>query len=149
MPILNYTPRAFREDWATGVTQTTAASPVRYGPFFSDAFTRCIIRIDRTASTGAQTMDAALQVQDATGDFVSFLDHAGNAVSFVQWADDSHIHKSIEVGTGVLSGDADDTITFGTNFKAYNVSLPPEWYILVTGASGTDDTFTGIIDWLP
>ncbi len=146
MPISNSTPQAHREDWATGVTQLVGAT--RYGPFYPGPYTRAIFRIDRTAEVGAETMDAKLQTTDPTGDFVDLLDHAGNACAFVQWADGSAIPKSIEVGSGVLSSDADDIIT-STNFKWYNVSLPAELYILVTGASGTSDTFSGSIDWLP
>ena len=149
MPILNTNPSAYREDWANAVVQTTAASPVTYGPFYPGPYRRAVVGIKRTTSTGAQTMDAKLQFKDATGTQADWLDHAGNAISFVQWADDSHIEKRIEVGPGVTSGDADDTITFGTNYKLYNVSLPSEFYVVVTGASGTDDTFSGYIEWLP
>jgi len=90
-----------------------------------------------------------MQTTDPSGAFIDVLDHAGAAISFVQWADDSHVVKSLEVGVGVTSGDADDTITFGTNHKLYNVSLPSEFYWLVTGASGTSDTFSAYNDMLP
>jgi hypothetical protein len=148
MPIGNSNAQAYRDNWASAVVQTTAASPVTYGPFYPGPYTRARIGIQRTASVGGQTMDAKLQYYNATGTAADLLDHAGNAVSFVQWADDSHIEKVIEVGPTTLSSDADDTIT-STNYKWYNVSLPESFVIIVTGATGTSDTFSGYIDWLP
>lgn len=147
MPISNSRCVGYREEWANAVTQLVGA--IRYGPFYPGCCTRAIFRIDRTAEVGAETMDAKLQTTDATGDFVDVLDHAGAAVGFVQWADGSAIPKTIEVGPGVLSSDADDTITAGTNFKWYNVSLPSEFYILITGAGGTSDTFSAVNEYLP
>lgn len=149
MPIANSRVQAYREQWASAVTQTTAASPVSYGPFWPGPYTRVRIGINRTAETGAQTMDAKLQYVNASGAAADFLDHAGNAIAFVQWTDGQTGERIIEVGVGVTSGDADDLITYGTNYRVYNVSLPESFYIVVTGAAGTDDTFSGYIDWLP
>jgi hypothetical protein len=146
MPVMSRAAAAYREDWASAVTQLVGA--VAYGPFYPGPYSRARIGILRSASAGAETMDAKLQYYNAAGTAADLLDHAGNAVAFVQWADDSHIEKVIEVGSGILSSDADDTIT-STNYKWYNVSLPESFTILVTGASGTSDTFSGYIDWLP
>lgn len=149
MPIGTTIPNSYREDWASAVTQTTAQSPVRYGPFYMGPYSRVRIAIERTAEVGAQTMDAKVQWQDPTGDFADFLDHAGNALSFVQWTDGQTGLRHIECGIGVTSGDADDTITFGTNYKLYNVSMPAEFYVLVTGATGTSDTFSAFNEYYP
>lgn len=148
MPItINRDLGASREFWANSVTQLVGAT--RYGPFYPGQFTRVKAVIERETSVGAETMDCKMQTTDPTGDFMDVLDHAGAAIAFVQWADDSHIVKTLEVGVGIHTGDADDTITFGTNHKGYNVSLPQEFYWLVTGASGTSDTFSAYHDFLP
>jgi hypothetical protein len=146
MPISNSRVSAYREQWASAVTQLVGATT--YGPFFSGPFTRARFVIDRTASTGAETMDAKLQYLDATGDQVDLLDHAGNAIAWVQWADDSHVTKVIEVGPGTLASDADDVLLVSAN-RYYGGNLPESIYVVVTGASGTDDTFSAYIDWLP
>lgn len=147
MPISNSRCVGYREEWANSVTQL--ASAVRYGPFYPGCCTRLITAIDRISEVGAETLDAKMQTTDATGDFVDVLDHAGNAISFVQWADGSAIIKRVEVGPGTLSSDADDTITAGTNFKWYNCNIPSEFYWLLTGASGTSDTFSAFNEYLP
>lgn len=149
MPISNTRVTAYREDWANGEVQTTAESPKVYGPFYPGPYTRALFGIERTADVGSQTMDAVLQWRDATGDLTDLLDHAGNAISWVQWTDGQTGLRTLEVGPTVLSSDADDTLTFGTNYKAYNVSLPSELYVEVTGATGTSDAFSGFIEWLP
>lgn len=146
MPISNSRVVAYRDVWANAVTQLVGATT--YGPFYPGPYTRARIGINRTAEVGAETMDAKLQFPNALGTNADLLDHAGNAIAFVQWADGSVIEKQIEVGPGTLSSDADDTIT-STNYKWYNCNLPESFVIVVTGASGTSDTFTGYIDWLP
>lgn len=147
MPISNARVSAYREQWASATLQNVGA--VSYGPFYPGPYTRARIGINRTAEVGAETLDAKLQYVNGAGTAADLLDHAGNAIAFVQWGDGSTKEKIIEVGIGVTSGDADDTITYGTDYKVYNVSLPESFTILVTGASGTSDTFDGYIDWLP
>jgi hypothetical protein len=152
MPIMSRSPQAYQEPVASSVTQLTAdASGVaRYGPFFSGPYSRVRISIDRHTSVGAQTMAVGLEILDeTTGDIYDWDDHAGAALTFVTFADDSHIRKELEVGIGVLSSDADDTLVFDTNYKAFNQALPSAWYIKVTGASGTSDTYSITIHWQP
>lgn len=150
MPIRNSSPQAYAEQWASGVTQTTAAGATTYGPFYPGPYQRVRIVIERTANTGVnQVLDAKVQYLDGTGDQVDLLDHAGNAISFVQWAAASNINKMIEIGPGVLSSDADDVLLYNTNFRTYNQTLPSAIYIVMTGTVGTDDTFSAYNDWLP
>lgn len=135
----------------TKVGDNTAT--VRLGPFYNDGYSAMRISIERQGQTGAAvTFDAKPQWRHIDGgSWLDMTDHGGAVIAFEQWATTDTGVKHLDIGRGILSGDADDKITADAaapESRFYNAFIPFEMSILVTQtqAAGKDNSFNCTVE---
>lgn len=116
--------------------------PGSNGYYTNEGFTELFVKVRRTAETGTCTLDVGIQWFDpVASQFHALLDMAGNAVGIVQYADaavDTTGYRSLRIGRGSAGGaDADGVITYGTNYRAYDIVVPQFFRFVVTNGGTT------------
>lgn len=108
------------------------------------------IDINRESETGTCTLDAKLQwVDQDTGTLNDFLDRAGNAIAFGQWADGATGRKFIDIHPENEQADADGVLAVGSN-TYFRGNLPFELALVLThGGTSVANVYGIQVTWFP
>lgn len=108
------------------------------------------IDIERESETGAATLAAKVQwINAASGDANDFLDRAGNAIVFNDWADGETGKRFIDIHPGNETGDVDGVLAVGNN-TYFRANLMDHLQIVLThGGTAITNVYNITVTWLP
>lgn len=108
------------------------------------------IDIERESETGTCTLAAKLQwVNAASGDVNDFLDRAGNAIAFNDWADGETGKRFIDIHPENETADTDGVLAVGNNFY-FRANLMDHLQLVLThGGTGVVNVYNITVTWLP